>query len=195
MVYSEEFKREVIAFVRAGGGKSAAKRKFGVSRPCIDAWLRGRDPLSTVGKCGPKKAVVLDEAALIRAVAARPDARLKDLACEFDVHLTTIHYGLKRLGVGRNEKREFVIPEDLSERARRVLADEAKAVALEAGLIRAVAARPDARLKDLARELGVHFTTIHYALKRLGIRRDESGAFIVPEHLPEMAKRAPVRKE
>jgi transposase len=99
MSYGKEMRRLVVTFVRSGASKAEAARRFGIARSRVYVWLEG----GGTGKPGPKQGHKLDEERLRKAIAARPDAMLKELARELEVRESTVHYGLKRLGISRKK--------------------------------------------------------------------------------------------
>jgi transposase len=103
MSYSKDIRRLVVSYVRGGGSKAEAARRFGVSRGRVYKWLRLGEQLATGLKPGPKKNRKLDAVALQAALAARPDARLKELGRQFGVHESTVSYALKRLRVSHKK--------------------------------------------------------------------------------------------
>ena len=72
MTYSEDLRERVVEFVRGGGKKSEAARRFGESGWCVYEWL-SREHLAAE-KSGPKQAWEIDMEALAAHVAAYPDA-------------------------------------------------------------------------------------------------------------------------
>ena len=101
MSYSKDLRERVIAFVRSGGSKAEAARRFKVCRNRVYVWL-SLDNLEPK-KPGPKKNHKVDPTALIDKITNNPDAQLKEIAEVFGVHYSTIHYALKRLKYSRKK--------------------------------------------------------------------------------------------
>lgn len=99
---SEDLRRRVVKYVRQGGSQADASRRYEVSLSSIYRWLSKGEDLKA-GKPGPKGGWRLDRTALLKAVEARPDAMLKELAEEFGVGINTVHHALKKLGVSRKK--------------------------------------------------------------------------------------------
>lgn len=98
MAHSKDLRARVCAYVRGGGSKAEAARIFSVGRTQVYAWLRLGDDMAA-RKPGPKGPHKLDHNALRKAVEARPDSRLQEIAVLFGVAPSTVHYGLKRLSI------------------------------------------------------------------------------------------------
>jgi len=103
MSYSKDVRRLVIKYVEGGGSKAEAARIYGVSRGRVYVWLKLGDKLETGKRPGPQQGWKVDSLALQRAISARPDARLKELGRQFEVHESTISYALKRLRVSHKK--------------------------------------------------------------------------------------------
>ena len=103
MRYSSDLRKRVLEFLETGGRKMQASRRFSISRPTIDKWLRAEDPLA-YEKPGPRKPRSLDPNALKEHVAEFPDQTLSERASHFGVSAFCVSYGLKRLGVTRKKK-------------------------------------------------------------------------------------------
>ena len=102
MRYSSDLRQRVLDFIEAGGRKSAASKRFCVSRPTIDKWLKASDPLA-YEKPGPRRPTRLDPDALKAHVADFPDQTLAERACHFQVSTFCVWYGLKRIGCTRKK--------------------------------------------------------------------------------------------
>jgi transposase len=89
MTYSIDLKERVIAFVRDGGSKIEAARRYKVSRKAVYNWL-GATSLEPK-KQGRRKRK-LDWAALQQDIDAYPDKILKERATAFGVHVNAIWY-------------------------------------------------------------------------------------------------------
>lgn len=102
MTYSTDLRQRVLDFIRTGGRKSEASRRFSVNRSTIYRWLSAEDPL-TPAKPGPKKMRVLDEAALRKHVSDFPDLTQNERATHLGVSEASIGYGLRKLGITRKK--------------------------------------------------------------------------------------------
>jgi transposase len=102
MRYSKDLRRRVVEYVRQGGSKAEAARRFGVSRPTVYEWLALGGDLSA-RKPGPQKAHKLAWEALRRAVEDHPEKRKTEWAREFGVGTTAIHYALRRMNLRRKK--------------------------------------------------------------------------------------------
>lgn len=98
MAHSKDLRARVCAYVRGGGSKTEAARIFSVGRSQVYAWLRLGDDV-TARKSGPKGPHKLHHDALKKAVEMRPDSRLQEIAVQFGVVPSAVHYGLKRLSI------------------------------------------------------------------------------------------------
>lgn len=103
MSYSEDIRHLVVTFVRAGGSKAEAARRFQVSRGRVYAWLALPPEDLSGQKPGPKGASKVDMAALAASIAAHPDRQQKEFAKDFGVHESTIHHARKRLKISRKK--------------------------------------------------------------------------------------------
>ncbi len=101
MSHSMDLRRRVVAYVRGGGSKAEAARRFGVHHGCVFDWIT-RDRLEAK-KPGPRKAHKLDMEALQQAVECQPEVMGKELAVHFGVRPSTICYALKRLNISRKK--------------------------------------------------------------------------------------------
>lgn len=101
MTYSVDLRKRVVEFVRQGGSKQEAARRFRVSRWCVYDWL-SRETLTPdkQGCPGPWK---LDAEALKAHVEAYPDAYQHERAAALGVSRHVVLYGLKRLGLRRKK--------------------------------------------------------------------------------------------
>lgn len=103
MAYSTDLRKRVLDFIKAGGKKAEAARRFSLNRSTIYRWLAAEDPFSSE-KPGPKNMRVLDEAALKKHVADFPDLTQNERASHFGVSESSIAYGLRKLGITRKKK-------------------------------------------------------------------------------------------
>ena len=95
--YSTDLRKRVLDFIQTGGKKSEASRRFSVDRSTIYRWLGAEDPLATE-KPGPKNMRCLDESELKKHVAEFPDLTQDERATYFGVSVSSIGYGLRKLG-------------------------------------------------------------------------------------------------
>lgn len=91
-----------MAFVRGGGSKAEAARRFQVSRGSVYNWLEAPDPLS-YRKPGPKGGRKLDREALRRHVETHADLTQKERAQHFGVSRNCIWNALRKIGVTRKK--------------------------------------------------------------------------------------------
>jgi transposase len=103
MAHSEDLRRRVIKFIRQGGSKAEAMRRFDVARSCIFRWLKLSDEELAGKKPGPKGAHKVDIAALQELLRKRNDLMLKEVARILKVHESTISKALKRIGISRKK--------------------------------------------------------------------------------------------
>lgn len=99
--YSVDLRRRVVSFVRSGGSKSEAGRRFSVCRRIVYEWL-ARPDLSP--KVYIRKKRKLDEEALKAYVSKNNDAYLHEVGAHFSVHPTTVFYALKKLKLTLKKK-------------------------------------------------------------------------------------------
>lgn len=102
MQYSEDLRRRVVKYVRQGGRKIDAAKRFGVCRAIVYRWLDRGDDLAPK-KPGPEKAHKLDWEALRKAVEERPDAMKTEWAREFGVGTTAISYAMCKMKLSRKK--------------------------------------------------------------------------------------------
>lgn len=105
MSYSTDLRQRVLNFVHQGGSKAEAARRFQVSRGRVYAWLRLPSDNLEPRKPGPKGSRKIDLQQLDEAIRTNPEMLQKDLAKQFGVCDSTIHYARKRLNVSRRKGR------------------------------------------------------------------------------------------
>jgi transposase len=101
MAHSEDLRKRVLAFVKAGGSKTEAAKRFTVARSVIYDWL-GLNELKAA-KTGPKGHTKLDSEKLRLLVEEKPDAFLDEYAKLLGVSSFTVHYGLKKMNISRKK--------------------------------------------------------------------------------------------
>ena len=104
MSYSYDLRQRVEAYVVGGGKKTEAAQLFRVHVQTVHNWMRRQGGVQVAGKPGPKTGRLVTHKALQQAIAERPDARLKELAKNFQVHLSTISYACKKWGLTRKKR-------------------------------------------------------------------------------------------
>lgn len=102
MRYSVDLRKRVLAFVKSGGSKVEAARRFAVTTRTIYNWLEAADPLlhQKPGPRGPRK---LDWEALRRYVMAHDDALLSEIAAHFGVSINAVWYACERMKLPRKK--------------------------------------------------------------------------------------------
>lgn len=100
---SPDLRKRVIAFVKNGGNKAEAARRFQVSWGSVHTWTSSEDGLS-YKKTGPKGPRSLDPEALRCHVKTNDDMTQSERARHFGVSRHCIWYNLRRLGItwGKN---------------------------------------------------------------------------------------------
>ena len=96
MTCSIDLRERVINFVRSGGSKAEASRRFSVSQRSVYYWLR-RDNLSP--KTHGSRHRKIDKAKLRAHVKAHPEMLLRERAKIFGVSIPGLSIALKRLGI------------------------------------------------------------------------------------------------
>jgi transposase len=104
MSYSYDLRKRVEGYVLGGGRKTEAALLFSVHVQTIHNWMRMKGGVYSAGQPGPKTGRAVKRDALTQAIAARPDARLKELAKDFQVHPSTIFYACKKWGITRKKR-------------------------------------------------------------------------------------------
>ena len=100
MTCSEDLRERVVGFVRAGGSKSAAAKRFKVSRGSVYNGL-GLESLA-ITRTRNVTPYKLDPETLKAHVVAYPDAYQAERAKALGVSEYVVWYGLKRLGLKKN---------------------------------------------------------------------------------------------
>jgi len=106
MAHSKDLRRRVVKYIRQGGSKAEASRRYEVGLRTIYAWLRRGDD-QTPHKPGPKDAHKIDMKKLSGMVGNRgTDLMLKEMAKEFGVDQSAVSKALKRLNISRKKNHE-----------------------------------------------------------------------------------------
>ncbi len=99
---SSDLRKRVIDFVRGGGSKAEAARRFQVSRASVYTWLKAPDGLA-YQRPGPRHPRRLDWEALREHVGQEPDRTQKEHARHFGVSRQCIWHALRQMGVTRKK--------------------------------------------------------------------------------------------
>ena len=102
MRYSIDLRQRVLKYIKSGGTKVSAAKRFSISLGVIYQWLRAEEPL-TYQKPGPCATRVLDPHALEQHVAEFLDQTLSECARHFQVSKSSVWYGLRKLGYTRKK--------------------------------------------------------------------------------------------
>ena len=100
---SKDLRKRVIAFVKGGGSKAEAARRFQVSRGSVYHWVTAADALA-YHKPGPKKGRTLEWEALRCHVEEHHDLTQKERARHFGVSRHCIWNALRTMGLTRKKK-------------------------------------------------------------------------------------------
>ena len=95
MTCSIDLRERVVNYVRSGGSKAKAARRFSVSRQTVYNWM-SRDNLSP-RKHGLRRRKI-DKEALVRHVENYPNALLRERAVHFGVSTNAIWELMRKLG-------------------------------------------------------------------------------------------------
>lgn len=107
MSYSIDLRKRVVGFVKQGGSKAEASRRFAISLWCVNDWVkRGNDLVPRV--TGPKKSHTFDWGKLRESVEKNPDLMLKEHAKTFGVSTSAIFSALRKMGISRKKKRHVI---------------------------------------------------------------------------------------
>lgn len=89
MTYSVDLRERVVAFIREGGSKTEAAKRFGVHRITVYSWIKAK---SLEPKKHGRRKRKLDWAALQKDINEHPDKMLKERAAAFGVAINAIWY-------------------------------------------------------------------------------------------------------
>ncbi len=99
---SIDLRKRVLEFVKSGGSKSEAARRFEVSRASVYVWLNSQEAL-TYKVPGPRRPRKLDLEALRVHVQEHPDLTQAERASHFNVSRYCIWQNLRRLKISRKK--------------------------------------------------------------------------------------------
>ncbi len=100
MTYSVDLRERVVAFVKDGGSKTEAARRFGVARSCVYDWLSRTD---LKPKAQGRRKRKLDWAALERHIQEHPDWLLRERAAHFGVRIYSLQYACKQMRISHKK--------------------------------------------------------------------------------------------
>lgn len=104
MSYSSDMRDRALKLISSGKKIGEVSELFGVHRQTLHRWVRESSRgKKKAGRPGPRRNRLVCEEALKRAVEARDDTRLIELADHFGVHPSTISKALKRLNISRKK--------------------------------------------------------------------------------------------
>ena len=98
---STDLRKRVINFVKVGGSKREAARRFGVGEASVYRWISSGKIVAE--KPGPKAAHKLDMASFIQNVAAHDDWTQAERARHFGVTRGCIWFALRRAKISRKK--------------------------------------------------------------------------------------------
>jgi transposase len=94
MAHSVDLRERVVRFVRGGGSKAEAARRFSVARSCVYDWLQRK---TLEPKAHGRRHRKLNWQALARHVEEHPEAILRERAAHFGVQINSIWYALRQM--------------------------------------------------------------------------------------------------
>ncbi len=101
MTYSIDLRKRVVKFVKDGGSKAEASRRYEVSLWCVNDWCQRQD---LTPKPQPRRQRKLDWEALSRHIEQYPDALLRERAQHFGVHINAIWYATRQMKLTRKKR-------------------------------------------------------------------------------------------
>lgn len=102
MAYSADLRSRVLDFIKSGGSKVEASRRFKVCRASIYVWL-SQPESHQPGKPGPKASRKFDQEELRKEVLAHPERSAHDLASKRGVEPNAIWCALRKMGFTRKK--------------------------------------------------------------------------------------------
>lgn len=96
MSYSLDLRRRVVEFVKSGGSKAEAHRRFKISLWCVFDWCKRDDLIPKLPPGRPRK---LDWEALKKDFINNPDKLLRERAKEFGVHINAIWHASQVMNI------------------------------------------------------------------------------------------------
>ena len=100
MTYSIDLRKRVVAFVRQGGSKAEASRRYEISLWCVNDWCKRGD---LTPKTVTRRKRKLDWEALAGHIQEFPDALLRERAQYFGVRESAIWYASHQMKLTRKK--------------------------------------------------------------------------------------------
>lgn len=103
MAHSLDLRKRVVNFVKSGGSKAEAARRFDVSKWCVDDWCKRKDlmPLKPPGR--PRKSYWKK---LEQDMLLAPDKLLRERAAEYGVRINAVWYACKQMNITHKKNTE-----------------------------------------------------------------------------------------
>lgn len=98
---SSDIRKRVLNFIKAGGSKRDAARRFGVGEASVYRWVSSGK--ISAEKPGPRAAHKLDMASFVQNVAAHDDWTQSERARHFGVTRGCIWFALRRTKISRKK--------------------------------------------------------------------------------------------
>ncbi len=105
MTYSLDLRIRVVAFIKEGGSKFEACRRFNLSRKTVYNWLGCTDLTPKPAPARRKRK--LNWAHLQRDVEQNPDKLLRERAIDFDVSASSVWYALTQMQITHKKSLEI----------------------------------------------------------------------------------------
>ena len=103
MAYGMDLRRRVVSFVRKGGTRAEAAKRFDVNLRTVYRWLGRGDDIGA-RKPGPRGAFKIDMKKLAAMVGEDgTDMMLREIAKQLGVHESSVSKAMKKLGVSRKK--------------------------------------------------------------------------------------------
>lgn len=126
MAYDEKYRKRAIAYKEAGHTFKELKEVFGIGANTYYDWKTLLETTGTLKYTPPtSRKRKIDNEALKRAIAEKPDSYLRELAEIFDCSLQAIDKKLKKLGITL-KKRRSPIPKNQRRSADPIWSELAK---------------------------------------------------------------------
>ena len=105
MTYSLDLRQRVVNFVKKGGSKAEASRRYEIVRDTTYRWLSNKNPITKQKFTRNRK---IDKKRLLQRVKESLEDRLIDHAKVCDVEINAIGYPFKKLGITRKKNSKII---------------------------------------------------------------------------------------